>query len=78
MGNGSSCTRVEQFDESVQMPSVSPEIRSSSSSSPLSQPYKIPPTKVVPAASAQEEGFKVKRNSDQYSTIWDLNSKVSS
>jgi hypothetical protein len=26
----------------------------------------------------QDEGFKVKRNTDQYSTVWDSNSKVSS
>ena len=76
MGSSSSCMKVEQFDESVQMPSISPDKPISTPSS-LSPVYTIP-SKQPPTVSIQDEGFKVKRNTDQYSTIWDFNSKVSS
>ncbi len=77
MGTGSSCMKVKQFDESVQMPSISPD-KSIPTPSSLSPVYTILPTQPPPTISMQDEGFKVKRNTDQYSTVWDSNSKVSS
>jgi hypothetical protein len=76
MGNGASCTRVEQYDESVQMPSISPSKPPSTSSS-LSPTYKILLNKQPPISSVQEEGFSVTKNADKYSSIWDYNAKVS-
>ena len=76
MGNGASCTKVEQFDESVQMPSLSPIKRPSTSSSVL-QPYNNPLSKPSSAFPVQDERFEVKKDTDQYSTVWDFNTKVS-
>ncbi len=74
MGNGASCTKVEQFDESSQIPSP---IKRSSTSSSIVQPYRTlvakPPT-ISPVE--EEEGFAVKTNTDQYSSVWDYNAKV--
>ena len=82
MGHGASCTRVETFDESVQMPSISPTIRSSSSSSSpfpskLIPPKPLPVRKTPIPAVGEVDEFEVKTNSDKYSSIWDFNTKVS-
>ncbi len=80
MGNGVICTRVEQFDKGVQMPPIQSTKRRFSTSSSLSQLYKASPPKTTtppPLLSDQDEGFTVKRNTDQYSAIWDYNAKVS-
>jgi len=77
MGNGSICSKKQQFDKSVQMPSRSPEKRTSTPLL-LSQPNKVPPIKPSPSISpVQKEGFTVKQNAEQYSSIWDYNAKVS-
>ncbi len=73
MGSGWICPK--KFDKIVQMPSISSEKPTSATSS-LSQSYKTPPIK-PPLSSVQEDGFTVKRNADQYSSIWDYNAKVS-
>jgi hypothetical protein len=75
MGNGMGCTSVEQFDESVQMPSLSPQKFSSTPLVPKS--YRTPLIKPPPISPIQEEGFIVRRNTDQYSSLWDHSAKVS-
>ena len=76
MGNGGSCTRVEQYDASVQMPSISPT-KSGSSFSSSGRPSK-PGQDRTPITPIPEEGFAPKANLDQYSSVWDRESKVSS
>jgi hypothetical protein len=78
MGNGAICTKVEKFDESVQMPSISPTKRSSTSLS-FTPSYKSTHKKAPPPPilTVQDEGFAVKRNADQYSSVWDPQARVS-
>jgi hypothetical protein len=81
MGNGAICKKGKRFDKSVQMPSISsiPSPKRSSTSSSLSRSYKMLSTKPPPPlVTVREEGFKVKQNVDQYSSIWDHNAQVSS
>lgn len=78
MGNGSICTKVEQFDESVQMPSISPPGGLSTPSS--TQSYitpEIKPPPPPPMLPSHDDGFRVEKNTDQYSSIWDYDAKVS-
>ena len=78
MGNGASCTKVEQFDESVQMPSITPIKRSSTSLSSI-QPGKTTPSRppVPPISPVVEEDFTVRKNTEQYASVWDSHAKVS-
>lgn len=76
MGNGSIC--CEKKYERVRMPSISSTERLSTSSSLLRSSKILPIKPLPPPVAVQEEGFKVNRNADQYSSIWDYNAKVSS
>lgn len=72
MGNGAFCTPVEQYDEGVQIPT--PKRRFSTPISPPSiQPKKIP---VIKPVEEEEQRFIVKSNADQYSSIWNYDTKV--
>ncbi|CAF1629693.1 unnamed protein product [Adineta ricciae] len=72
MGSAACRSKVKQYDQSVQIPSVSP--CTSTSTPPPGQPY---PT-VISWPSSTEKGFKVKTNTEQYTSVWDQNTKLSS
>ena len=75
MGHGASCMRVDQFDQTVQVPSP---LKRSSTPSQSSEPFKSPLIKPTSTESIEEENrFIVKRNADQYSSVWDYNARVS-
>ncbi len=78
MGNGASCTKVEQFDESVQMPSITPTKRSSTSlsftRSQKTTQNNAPPPPVSPIL---EDEFTIRKNAEQYASVWDSHAKVS-
>ncbi|UJR24882.1 hypothetical protein I4U23_006250 [Adineta vaga] len=69
MGTGSCRPKVKHYNQSVQMPSIeySPTL------SP-EQPYKP----IISSTNSVQKGFKVKSNTDQYVSIWDQNTKLSS
>ena len=75
MGTGSICFKKEKFNVAVQYPSIGRP----STTSPLSfdsvpaKPSLENRTMVYPV---EDRGFKVNKNPDHYSLIWDENIKV--
>ena len=70
MGSAACRLKVKQHDQSIQMPSVSP--CRSTSTPPSGQPYST----VIPWPNPAEKGFKVQSNTEQYTSVWDQNTKV--
>ena len=76
MGNGSIFNRKDRFDESIQYPSI-PSTKRCSTASLLSTPVVHHLTRNKTPMPVIKEGFEVKRNTEQYTSIWDNHVRVS-
>ncbi|CAF0765355.1 unnamed protein product [Rotaria sordida] len=85
MGSGSSRSKVQKFDKSIQMPSIidiepSPKPSLLQSSSKLHNPpfSRVPTETIRPRVSISENRFELNDNIEEYSAIWDDDTKLSS
>jgi len=76
MGSGSSCKKVEKFDKGNQVSSISVLGPDRSANSPLYKHVSSQPIKRQ--AFPQDDIFQLDPNIEEYSSIWDPNTKGSS
>ena len=75
MGHGASCTPTDRYDEYIQMPSTSSRKQLCVTSSDPQSRNKSDTSHQLSSAVSPER-FQVKNNTDQYNSIWDVNTKV--